>query len=168
VPPNQQFPVESYDDFVKQIVPRWTTTDEMTVAAYNAELDRVGAAVIVAHSQAGPFAFAVARLKPDKVKAIVAVEPAAAGDAACAAALKDTPILMLFGDFIAEDARWPKIRQMALEFAAKIKAAGGKVDIVDLPAIGITGNSHLMMMDRNNFEVAQVIERWLASRGLYR
>src|SRR3569832_5734 len=32
--PGNQFPVEGYENFVKQNVPRWTTTDEAIVAAY--------------------------------------------------------------------------------------------------------------------------------------
>ena len=96
----------------------------------------------------------------------MAVEPAGIGDPAKAAALKDVPILMVFGDYIATDARWPKIRENAVKFGEAVKAAGGHVDVVDLPAVGIKGNSHLMMMDRNNLEVAQVIQDWLKKQGL--
>ena len=96
------------------------------------------------------------------------MEPAGIGAPAKAAALKDIPILMVFGDHIVTDARWPKIRENAVTFGEAVKAAGGHVDVIDLPAIGIRGNSHLMMMDRNNLEVAGVIQDWLAKRGLYR
>ena len=37
--PSSQFPVEGYDNFVKQIVPRWTTTDDAIAAAYTALVD---------------------------------------------------------------------------------------------------------------------------------
>src|SRR5579871_2713491 len=37
--PGSQFPNEGYENFVKQNVPRWTTTDDATVAAYIAEID---------------------------------------------------------------------------------------------------------------------------------
>ncbi len=40
--------------------------------------------------------------------------------------------------------------------------------MIDLPEIGIKGNSHMLMMDRNNAEIAAVIQDWLARRGLYR
>lgn len=33
-------------------------------------------------------------------------------------------------------------------------------------AIGIRGNSHMMMQDRNNVEIAEVIQQWLVSKGL--
>ena len=40
--PGSQFPNEGYENFVKQNVPRWTTTDDAIIAAYIAEIDRVG------------------------------------------------------------------------------------------------------------------------------
>ena len=46
------------------------------------------------------------------------------------------------------------------------KAAGGSVDLVDLPDAGIKGNSHMMMMDKNNAEIADLIQKWLVRKGL--
>jgi hypothetical protein len=40
------------------------------------------------------------------------------------------------------------------------------VDVVNLPEIGIKGNSHMLMMDKNNAEIADVIHKWLAGKGL--
>ncbi len=39
-------------------------------------------------------------------------------------------------------------------------------DVVDLPKAGISGNSHMMMMDKNNIEVAALIQTWLEGKGL--
>ena len=44
--------------------------------------------------------------------------------------------------------------------------AGGSVDVVDLPQAGIRGNSHMVMMDKNNLEVAGLIQKWLEGKGL--
>ena len=49
---------------------------------------------------------------------------------------------------------------------AAVRAAGGSVDVVDLPAAGIRGNSHMIMMDRNSDEVAALVQDWLVARGL--
>ena len=166
--PGNQFPVEAYDNFVKQNVPRWTTTDDATIAAYTALVDKVCPCVILVHSQSGLFGFRVAQARPDKVKALVAVEPANAGDINQAAVLRNVPILTVYGDYIDQDARWPKIRSIGVKFIEAVRAAGGKGDIVDLPAIGIRGNSHMMMMDRNNAEIASLIQQWLEKQGLYR
>ena len=160
------FPVEAYDNFARQFVPRWTGTDEATIAAYTALLDRVGPAVLLFHSQAGGFGFPIAQMWPDKVKAIVAVEPAVAGDIASAARFKNIPILLLYGDFIARSPRWPRMRLFGVEFAAAVRDAGGRADVVDLPQVGIRGNSHMMMMDRNNAEIAGLINDWLGRQGL--
>ena len=161
-----QFPAEGYDNFVKQNVPRWTTTDAMILEAYIAEVDRVCPCVIMVHSQAGLFGFKAAQARPDKVRGLIAVEPAAAGDPAQAAVLKGVPILVVYGDNIAKDGRWPTIRATGVSFVEKVRAAGGTVDVVDLPERGIMGNSHMLMMDRNNLQVAQLIQDWTVAHGL--
>lgn len=168
--PGNQFPAdrESYMNFMRQVVPRFTTTDALTLDAYLAMLDRVGPSVVMAHSQAGLFGWRAAQERPDKVRALVLIEPAAVGDAAKVAALKDIPVLMVYGDYIAQDSRWPTIRANGVRFAEAVRAAGGSVDVVDLPDRGIRGNSHMIMMDRNSDQVAQLVQDWLASKGLWR
>jgi hypothetical protein len=42
-----------------------------------------------------------------------------------------------------------------------IKAGGGRAAFLLLPDIGITGNSHMTMMDKNNLQVADVVLKWL-------
>jgi pimeloyl-ACP methyl ester carboxylesterase len=168
--PGNQFPADrdSYMNFMRQVVPRFTTTDDLTLEAYLALLDRVGPSVVVAHSQAGLFGWRAAQERPDKVRALVLVEPAAVGDAAKVAALRNIPVLMVYGDYIAQDSRWPTIRANGVRFAEAVRAAGGSVDVVDLPERGIRGNSHMVMMDRNGDEVAALAQDWLAAKGLWR
>src|SRR5436309_1094840 len=163
-----QFPVDSYDNFVRQIVPRWTTTDDAIIAAYTALVDKVCPCAILFHSQAGQFGFKVAQARPDKVKALVAVEPAGVGDAKQAAVLKNIPTLVVYGDNIALDSRWPQIRKNGMDFVSGIAAAGGRVEVLDLPNAGMRGNSHMLMMDRNNLQVASLIQQWLEKQGLVR
>ncbi len=166
--PGSQFPLEGYDNFTKQGVPRWTSTDAPIIAAYTALVDKVCPCIVVAHSQGGPFAYRVAQARPDKVKALVLVEPAGTGDPTQAAALKGIPNVSIYGDYIAQDSRWPTIKANNLKFQEAIRAAGGKPEVIDLPAIGIKGNSHMLMMDKNNAEVAAVIQKWLAGQGFTR
>src|SRR5712671_4713654 len=125
--PASQFPVDGYDNFVKQSVPRWTTTDDAIIRAYTALVDRVCPCAILFHSQAGQFGFKVAQARPEKVRALIAVEPAGKGDPAKVAALKDIPTLFLYGDNIAPDARWPQIRADGVAFGEAMRAAGGTV-----------------------------------------
>lgn len=166
--PGNQFPVDAYLQFVKQNVPRWTTTDDFILDAYSQEIEKVCPCVILVHSQAGKFGFDMAQKHPDKVKALIAVEPAAMGDPKQAAKLAGVPVLMVYGDYIESDSRWPTIRQRGMDFAKLIRDAGGTVDVVNLPEKGIKGNSHMIMMDRNSDEVAALIQNWLVEKKLTR
>ena len=166
--PGSQFPVEGYDNFTKQGVPRWTTTDAAIIAAYTELVDKVCPCVVLIHSQSGQFGQKVAQARPDKVKALVMVEPAGLGDPKLVGQLKNVPILALYGDYIEQDSRWPTIRANQIKFLEGVRAVGGRYDVIDLPGIGIRGNSHMVMMDRNSDQVAGVIQDWLEKQGLYK
>jgi pimeloyl-ACP methyl ester carboxylesterase len=164
--PGVQFPIDAYEQFMKQGVPRWTTTDDQIVAAYIELVDKVCPCVVLVHSQAGSFGFKVAETRPDKVKALIAVEPSATGAKEKVAALKDIPIVVIYGDNAKEHPRWGKIRQNVVNYVGAIKEAGGKAEVIDLPDIGIKGNTHMVMMDKNSDAVADVMQKWLVSKGL--
>jgi pimeloyl-ACP methyl ester carboxylesterase len=164
--PGSQFPVAGYDNLMRQIVPRWVTTNDAIMAAYLAEIDRVGPCVLLVHSQSGTFGYRAALARPDKVKALVVVEGTLRGDAATAAALKGVPILVLYGDNVDKSPMFSTQREANLKMAALAKAAGGTIDIVNLPDVGMRGNSHFMMMENNNAAIADFIQTWLAGKGL--
>jgi hypothetical protein len=45
---------------------------------------------------------------------------------------------------------------------AYLKQAGiSRVDFIRLPDVGIKGNGHMLMLEKNNMAIAAVIERWL-------
>ena len=164
--PGNQFPVEAYANYMRQTVPRWLSTDEAIIAAYVALVDKICPCVMLTHSQGGAFGFKVTEQRPDKIKAIVAIESATAGILANAGKLKDVPVLMVFGDYVDQHPRWAAFKKIDTEYANAIKAAGGNVDWINLPEIGIKGNSHMLMQDRNNAEIAAVIQKWLVGKGL--
>ena len=62
--------------------------------------------------------------------------------------------------------RWAAYKKIDTEYGDAIKTAGGSVDLVNLPDIGIKGNSHMLMQEKNNAEIAEVIQKWLASKGM--
>ena len=95
----------------------------------------------------------------------MAVESATAGIIANAPALKNTPVLMVFGDYVDQHPRWATFKKVDLEYAAAVRAAGGSVDVINLPELGIKGNSHMMMQDKNNSQGADVIQKWLVKKG---
>ena len=164
--PGIQFPLEAYDNLLKQIVPRWTTTTKAIMAAYNQLVDQVCPCVLLVHSQSGTFGYEAALAHPDKVKALVIVEGTIRGNAETAARLKDVPILVLYGDNVDKSRMFSGQRENNIRMAALAKAAGGSIEIVNLPDLGIRGNTHFMMMEKNNGEIADVIQKWLVGKGL--
>ncbi len=165
--PGCRFPLEAFPAFMHQVVPRWSDTDDLALAAYAGLLERLGPAVIVAHSQGAAYAFRAAERSPGKVAAIVAVEPAQGGTSD-GAALADVPVLALYGDHLARDARWPHIRARTDGWFASARTAGANIDVLDLPSRGIVGNSHLLIMENNNAALAALAAEWLDRQRLPR
>ena len=151
---------------MKQGVPRWVTTDKQIVAAYIALVDKVCPCVVMVHSQSGTFGYQVLEARPDKVKALIAVEPTVGGDPKQIEQVKKSPILVVIGDNAKDHPRWKAIRQHSVNYQTAFKAAGGSLDLIDLPDVGIKGNSHMVMMDRNSDQVADLIQKWLVKKGL--
>ena len=45
-----------------------------------------------------------------------------------------------------------------------INAAGGDAAFLDLPAMGINGNTHLLMQDDNSDDIAEMVTDWIAEK----
>ncbi len=161
-----QFPVAAYDNLLRQIVPRWVTTDPAIDAGYLALIDRICPCALLVHSQSGTLGYRAALARPDKIKALVDVEGTLRGDETTAAKLKHIPMLVLYGDNIDDTTMFGPQRRINLNMAALARAVGGDIEIVNLPDIGMRGNTHFMMMERNNLEIADYIDKWLAGKGL--
>ncbi len=153
---------------MKQGIPRWATNDAATQKAYDALVQKVCPCIIVVHSQGGNFGFTAALNAPDKVKALIAVEPSGAPDPAKAdaAKVKGIPLLVVWGDYHDKVAVWQKIVTTPNKWIDAVKAAGAKVDTFALPKMGITGNSHMLMMDRNSDDIAKLVNDWIGKQGL--
>jgi hypothetical protein len=74
--PARDRPLHHPDAFLRQILPRWTTTAAAITAAPVAPIDRVGDAVVMVHSRAGQFGWPAVQARPAKVKALILLEPA--------------------------------------------------------------------------------------------
>jgi pimeloyl-ACP methyl ester carboxylesterase len=120
------------------------------------------------HSQGSTFAYALANKYPDKVKAVVGIEPSGALDAekVSIAGLKQVPLLFVWGDKIRETPRWVQIQGALKKMIAAQTAQGGQADEFDLPQMGINGNSHMIMMDRNSDQIARLVQQWMEKQGL--
>ncbi len=166
--PGNNFPLAAFDNFMMQSVPRWVSNDAKTLAAYNALVAKVCPCVVVVHSQGGNFGFNALLAAPDKVKALIAVEPSGAPspETANLASVKDVPQLIVWGDFVPQSELWTKLIQASTKYHKALAGMGGKVDFVSLPEKGIKGNGHMMMMDTNSDQVAELIQKWMTDRGL--
>jgi pimeloyl-ACP methyl ester carboxylesterase len=168
--PDSKFPLAAWNQFGKQAVPRWVTTDAQIQRAYDALVQQACPCVIMMHSQGGNFAFTAALNAPDKVRAIIAIEPSGAPDPARteAARVKGIPHLVVWGDHIEGNPFWTRLRLNVERWQGAIREAGGVADTLDLPARGIRGNSHMLMMDTNSDQVAALVQEWVAAKGLMR
>jgi pimeloyl-ACP methyl ester carboxylesterase len=165
--PATKFPVQARDQYFAQIVPNTETSyaegGRTTVAALAALLDRIGPAVVVVHSQSGAYGLGVAIERPALVKAVVSVEPrvCAVSDANLQV-FAGVPLLTMFGDFFGTDiGDWPGRMAECIATVDKVKAAKGTAENIHLPSRGIPGNSHMLMMDTNNQQLADMILSWL-------
>jgi pimeloyl-ACP methyl ester carboxylesterase len=165
--PGVQFPVALLDDFAKQMMPRWTTNDVRTQKAYDALVDKVCPCYIVVHSQGGNFGYTAAMHNPGKVKGLVLLEPSGAPNPATAdknSAAK-VPHVAVWGDNIQKGKVWPNYQKASIQWRDAVKGAGGSFDWIELPTLGIFGNTHMMMMDKNSDQIAGIVQDWLSKHG---
>jgi hypothetical protein len=47
-----------------------------------------------------------------------------------------------------------------------LRKQGTDVTRIDLPKLGIRGNSHMLMMDTNSDQIAAMIQKWMVDKGL--
>lgn len=162
----QQFPVESLIAFGQQFVSRFVDTDCQALAAYAAFLRRVGRCFVIGHSQGGLFAVQSATAHPHLVKAVVAIEPPMTEGALKAIELEiraeTPPHLFIFGDYISGVSKtWERFLSNTQRFREVLHRAGVPCELILLPERGIRGNSHMLQMDRNSSEIAEIVVNWL-------
>ena len=87
--------------------------------------------------------------------------------------LTKIPIIIYFGDNIPEqptaspgEENWRVRLAMARLWRDAINRRGGDVTLVHLPEIGIHGNTHFLMSDLNNAQIADLMSDWFAKKGL--
>lgn len=164
----QRFPVDAFQQLCTQFVPRWTTNADLTIEAYEKLVDRFGKVIVIAHSQGGWFAQRVAARRPESIAAIVLVEPAGAPKLTEAekARAAQVPHLFVWGDNCDEHPAWAPYKKDAVTASEHLQKLGGQVTHLDLPKVGIAGNSHLPMMDENSSEVCAMVKHWLNEIGI--
>lgn len=175
--PGSQFPVEAIGELSKQAIPDLTSqvpSPNPTLKALSDLAIQLNRAVLISHSQSGPFPMDAALIDPKGVAGIVAVEPGACRGNYTddqIAKLAKIPTLVVFGDNLSAPTglgnfTWQNRLDGCRAYAARIKAAGGQVDIIATVDQGIHGNSHMLMQDKNNFQIADLVLKWIDERAV--
>ena len=185
-----QFPKDSVSlsQFFREMTPD-ISDHAQDVPALGALSKRIGNHILVTHSAGGVTGW-LSAMQNVEVKAVVAYEPGSFVfpegevperiDGLTGGAdgipvpmnqfkrLTEIPIVLYFGDYIPEtpsenlgDENWRVRLQMARKFVETINRHGGHATLVELPKIGIYGNTHFLMQDLNNDELAGLLDAWL-------
>jgi len=167
--PGSQFPVEAFDQYTAQLVPNTEATlpggGANTVRALGSLLDKIGPAVVMVHSQSGAYGMDLVRARAVKMLGLITVE------GSCVPVTPDevvkifskVPLLSVWGDN-SQGAPGPngdERRNGCASTVNAVKAAGGSARFLLLPEAGQKGNSHMLMMDKNNLRIADLIIGWL-------
>lgn len=168
--PGLNFPTEFFETFLAQSVPRWGCNDALTRHAYDALIQRrVEGAIVLTHSQGGNFGLTAALQAPDRVRAVISLEPSGVPDPAerhDPKRLKGVPHLFVWGDYLAQHSFWIHARPSVERWSDALVEAGCDVTWIDLPERGIHGNSHALMADRNSDALATLVLDWLREKDL--
>jgi hypothetical protein len=119
------------------------------------------------HSESGFFPEQAALIDPSGVRGIISIEMPCATDfsAAQLATLAKIPTLIMFGDHLDDIkggiANWANSFDTCQKFVDQLKKAGGDAEMMHLPKLGIHGNSHMLMQDKNNLQLADLIIAWI-------
>ena len=167
--PDSQFPLEALAEFAKQVIPDENATlptPNPTYANLAQTAILAGGAVVVGHSESGFFPEQAALTNSAGIHGIISIEGGCPtlnhGQAETLAAI---PTMFMFGDHLGGSVISAKLWTTNLanckKAAAAINAAGGNAQVIELPKVGFKGNSHMLMMDRNNLQIADYILAWI-------
>jgi hypothetical protein len=168
--PDEQFPVEHAADFSRQGTADLSAALPTPNPNYKALSDlaiKLGGAVLMGHSQSSAFPLYAAITNSAGIKGAIFLETTNA--ARCTlftdqeiAKLATIPILFEFNDHLDQQpagvlASFNNCKVLI----GKINAAGGNATMLHPADLGIHGNSHMVMLDKNNLQIADLILKWL-------
>jgi hypothetical protein len=123
------------------------------------------------HSQSGSFPLEAALLNPAAAKGLVLVEPGRCPEytADQIKTLAAVPVLVVFGDHretptgLPSLPTWQQRYEMCQAMIGRLKAVGGRAEMLAPPDRGIKGNSHMIMQDKNHLQIADLILQWIGA-----
>ncbi|MGR3809752.1 hypothetical protein [Jiulongibacter sp. NS-SX5] len=165
------FPEEALVELSKQAVPDVSMSLPNPNPTFKALADLstdLNKATLISHSQSGSYPIEAALIDPEGIKNMILVEPGH-----CPTELKEEqliklkniPTVVVFGDYLDQPTGVPHSWRTAYEsckiFTEELTQAGGKAEIWHLPEMGYKGNSHVLMQDKNNLQIADLLMNWL-------
>ena len=168
------------NQFFRSMTPNTGTYDQALIAEAIGEVmadvkTMTGSkSVFITHSQGGAVGWDV---PAENISAIVAIEPGGTpvpgSEQYNRLLAAKIPVIVYFGDYIDNGPAdlmstgfWKGVRDGAKAFAEQYNADGGDATVIDLPQLGLYGNSHFLFQERNNREIADHIQTWLEARDL--
>jgi hypothetical protein len=167
---DEQFPLQSVGELYKQMIPDLNSTLPAnlnpTLTQMAALGEKLKGAVLVGHSESGFYPEQAALIDAKGVKGLVTIEMRCQTDltAAQLATLSKIPTLVMFGDHLGDvnaPFSWVEAKNACDTFVAQLKKAGGDAEMMYLPAMGIKGNSHMLMQDKNSNQLADLVIGWI-------
>jgi len=187
---------EALNQFYRQMVPNTGPYDaQVNIDAVSSLFNKIGQGILFTHSQSGGPGWRTA-IQNNNIKAIVSFEPGGdfvfpEGEALDTIKVSGRtivpprvsmtdfmklikiPIIIYYGDNIPEQPsvnpgqeQWRVFLSIAKQFRDVVNRHGGDVTLVHLPEIGIKGNTHFLMSDLNNLEIANHVSEYLKKKGL--
>jgi hypothetical protein len=155
---DEQFPIAAMDELYKQMIPDLNSTLSQASNPTWTQMAALGVklrgAVLVGHSESGFFPEQAALIDAKGIKGIVSI-----------ALLAKIPTLVMFGDHLGDvtggPVSWAQSFETCKTFVDQLKKAGGDAEMMHLPAMGIKGNSHMLMQDKNSDQLADLVIAWI-------
>jgi pimeloyl-ACP methyl ester carboxylesterase len=166
---DEQFPVEAMDRFAKQMVPDLNAMLPEPNPTHKALSDlalSLRGAVLMGHSESGRAPLEAALINAAGMRGLIVMEPRGGCGTNYTdqqiSALARLPILVVFGDHLNVAPRdWLGAFENCKSFIARVNAAKGNAKLLYPPDLGIHGNSHMIMQDKNNLQIADLILDWI-------
>ena len=168
--PDERFPLNAFETYTAELVPNTEVTLNNgglnSVNDLAALLDKIGPAIIIVHSQSGVYGLDTVVKRTELVKGLISIEggcaPVTTPD--IKQHYSKVPFISVWGDHSigAEGANGDARREGCQQTVQQFQQAGGDASFLWLPQdLGIKGNSHMMMMDNNNLQIADLLLMWI-------
>ena len=148
----------------KEIAPANTWTPQNLAAL----VERLGGAIVVTHSQSGIMGHHMARILKERghlglLKGLVTLEGSCSlpNSGLTAADFDNIPYLAVKGDYTATSMVCSDTVN-AINARRAEKQGTAKAEYLKLDDMGILGVTHMMMLDKKNLEIADVLYNWLS------